>query len=279
MKRTIFMLVFAATALNGAAQDDTIIVKSKSVALYPDDSGEKFSINVSGLVIGFGKRNDSSPSESEEDIQPTSTVKRKSRHTHFSPKCEFGFNYLLAPDYSNYPEGTKEFLDLRPGKSIHFGWNLFNGRISLNRRNTFAISPGLTCVWRDYAFSDRNMTIAKEKGRLAPVPVEGNFKKSKLSVSALRIPVLLTITDPQSKTGIEVGGYVDFVTIIHTKYKFPKNKEFDDFYVNPVQFGLQVRVRLYNSDDMFVNYGFSNMFQKDKAPTTRPLTIGLGFGF
>jgi hypothetical protein len=212
-----------------------------------------------------------------------------------SPDFEFGFNYLLSPDYSSYPPGTPEFLDLNTGKSIHFGWSPIVVKASLNRRNTLGITSGLTLVWRDYAFSVRNMTIGKgnllypylpdphhpdyePKERLVPIRIDGDVKKSKLTTFALRVPLLLTITEPRSRTGVGLGGYVDFVMGSHTKYKFPKNRERGDFYVEPVQFGLQARIR-YKSVGMFANYGLGDMFRKDKAPATRPLTIGIGFGF
>ena len=278
MKKIFLTLFFAAITLGIAAQNGTAIIESNSVALYPDDSGESFSINVAGLVIGFGK---SSPSESEGAIQSTPFA-RVNRHNKpaidIAPNFEFGFNYLLTPDYSIYPKGTREFLNLHTGKSIHFGTNVINVKASLNRSNTLGITSGLTLVWRDYAFSDRNMTVTKENDMLVPVQIDGNFKKTKLSTFTLRVPLLLTISEPRSKIGVGFGGYVDFVTGSHTKYKFPKNKERGDYYVNPVQFGFQARIR-YKSMGMFANYGLSDMFQQGKAPATKPLTIGFGFGF
>ena len=277
MKRIIFTLIFTAAAWGLAAQNDAAVVKTKSVALYPDDSGEGFSINVSGLVIGFGKTKN--PSPPEDAASTTSPVKiDKLKIIAVAPEFEIGFNYLLTPDYSLYAEGTKEFLDLYTGKSIHFGWSPIVVKSSFNRKNTLGFTSGLTLVWSNYAFSDRKMTVAKENGMLVPLQIEGNPKKSKLTSFALHIPLLLTMTEPRSKIGVGLGGYVDFVMGSHTKYKPPKRKDRGNFYVEPVQFGLQARVR-YRTVGIFANYGLVDMFQKDKAPATRPFTVGFGFGF
>jgi len=193
---------------------------------------------------------------------------------------EFGLSYLRSPDYSNYPTDTKEFLDLQIGKSIHFGWNPVVVKASFNRRNTLGIASGLTLVWRDYAFSDRSMTVAKIDGMLSPVSIENyrRLKKSKLTTFALRVPLLFTVAEPKSKIGVGLGGYVDFMAGAHTKYKFRKHKDRGDFYVEPIQFGLQARIR-HRSVGLFANYGLSDMFMKNKAPATRSLTIGIGLGF
>jgi len=280
MKRVILTLVFAAAAMGVAAQNGIAIVESGSVALYPDDSGESFSVNVAGLNIGFKRAENPHPFERQGPVYASPNVSLSGKETSItvSPQLEFGFNYLLTPDYSLYPASAGEFLDLHTGKSIHFAWNPVVVKGSFDRRNIFGITSGLSLVWRDYAFSDRNMTVARVDGMLAPVRIDGNFKKTKLTVFALRVPLLLTITEPKSKIGVGFGGYVDFVTGSHTKYKSPKNKERGDFYVEPVQLGLQARVR-YKGMGMFANYGLNNMFQNNRAPATTPLTIGFGFGF
>jgi len=285
MRKTIFTLFLFAVTLGLTAQERTAIVESGSVALYPENGGESFSVNIAGLVLNFGEAKSSSRSEGAARTTTTggTRVSKREASLYISPTFDFGFNYLLSPDYSIYRDplssrGTEEFLDLNTGKSIHFGWSPVIVRASFNRSNTLGITSGLTLVWRGYAFSNRNMTVAKENGMLVPVPIEGNFKKSKLTVFSLRVPVLLTITEPQSKIGVGLGGYVDFVTRSHTKYKSPRHKEREDYYVEPVQFGLQARIR-YQTIGVFANYGLGDMFREGKAPATRPLTIGVGFGF
>ena len=281
MKKVIFTFIFAVMALGLAAQDGRAVVDSGSVQLYPDDSGESFLINIPGLRIGFGKSKNPFQPEKPVHVNTTVSLKNEGRKPSLLvilPDFEFGFNYLLTPDYSIYPSGTKEFLELHTGKSIHFGWSPIAVKASFNRKNSLGIASGLTLVWRDYAFSDRKMTVAKENGMLTPVQIDGNFKKTKLTTFALRIPVLLTITETQSRVGVGLGGYVDFVTGGHTKYKSPKHKERGDYYVEPVQFGLQARMR-YKQIGIFANYGLGDMFQKDRGPATRPLTIGFGWGF
>ena len=276
MKKLIFTSVLVAAALGVAAQSSTAVIESKGVALYTDNSGESFSINILGFNIGFGEAKDQSKPQGPVRMTPTASVRKHDIEIH--PKLEFGFNYLPSPDYSNYSADNGEFLDLRTGKSIHIGWNPVVITASLDRRKVLGVMSGFSLVWRDYAFSDRNMTLAKINGTLAPVPIEGSIKKSKLSTFALRIPAQFTIIEPHSKVGIGLGGYVDFVVSSHTKYKFPKNREYDNFYVNPLQFGLQMNIK-YKAIGIFANYGLNDMFLTDKAPAVRPFTIGFGLGF
>jgi hypothetical protein len=205
--------------------------------------------------------------------------KHQKAYNGFLGTFELGFNEFTGTDYSMYPAGEKEFLDLYNAKSFYVSWNLIDVAIPFNKAHTFGMTFGLGITWRDYTFSDR-ITLTRDNDMLgwkpAPNADDSRYKKSKLNTFSLTVPLLFEVN--HRGLFLAAGLYGDLTLGSHTKVKKPKSKEHGNFYVNMANVGVTARVG-YKHLYLLCNYSLTPMFKENKGPKTNVLTVGFGIGF
>jgi len=196
---------------------------------------------------------------------------------------ELGVNVLL--DYKNTLNTPKNgtFLELDYAKSIQFGMNLFEKDFHLYE-NYINLVTGIGFDFNHYTFKN-NITLNPDTSYLTATADVIDYKKNKLNVSYLKVPLLLEINtskDPEKNFHIAAG--MEFAYRIHsvTKQKYDigdkhyRNKTRDDYNLEPFRYGLLARIG-YNNVTIFANYSLNRLFQKDKGPQVYPFTVGLSF--
>lgn len=190
----------------------------------------------------------------------------------FFDGIEMGFNFLTGLDYADYPAGTEDFLDVRPGNSFHFGVTPVGLSVGIDRKRKFEFTTGLRYTVDNYRLSDNSITLGRENGTIVPLPLDEKADKSKLRVSSLGIPIQFSY-EPVRHLRIAVVGYCDFTLGAKTIYKRPKVKEALSG-VNPFQFGIGGSVS-YRGFGVYVRYGVTPLFKSSAGPTCHPVSFGV----
>lgn len=233
-----------------------------------EESAKGFTVRLGGFKLDF-----ESNGRAAEEFACETKDKRVS--IGFLGDMKFGFTGLSSTSYSMYPDNTPEFMRLNSGKSTSFSFNVVSAEAKLNKKGSLSLFGGIGLKWNDYVFSDR-YTIVKHDGMVWPVeigPEKDGYKKSKLTVFSLNIPVMLRV---ELGKGFFFGGgvYGDLTLKQHTKVKFPKDKHYGDFYVRQFQMGVTAEIGWKNIS-VFCNYNLTPMFDSGKGPRTYPYTIGI----
>ncbi len=210
-----------------------------------------------------------------------STKKHKRDFKHWNG-LEIGVNGLM--DYKNninLPPGAS-FLELDYLKSLQFGLNLFEKDFHIYK-NYVNIVTGFGFDFNHYAFQ-KNITLNGDTSYLsASTDPTIDFKKNKLNVSYIKIPLMLefnTSKKPNRNLHIAVGWEFAYRIYAVTKQKYDANdkhyniKQNDDFNLEPFRYSAVARVG-YNKLTLFANYGLNRLFKKDKGPQVYPFTIGV----
>jgi hypothetical protein len=304
MKKILLAAVLVSIFGGLMAQQDTTKIKilGKNVVLVEEDSvGTKVKVgNKAGIQVVANHEGDTVSIRignrvfdvvEREGKTEITTTKRPRDYRPFEQRMynghwagfEMGVNTFHSQDYSLYSPQYGEFFDLNYGKSLTVNINFAEFAFS-NDRKTVALVSGLVFSFMDFRF-DQPVTIAKEAvtGRIIPVDLPSDIKKSKLNVSYLTAPLILEITTPlklhHQKMTIG-GGVIGGLNIgSHTKIKYDNNskdKVRGNFNLNPFKYELTGRLGL-GEFCIFANYGMTPLFKDGKGPGLKPLVIGISF--
>jgi hypothetical protein len=305
MKRILLFLGLVSLFSGLTAQQDTTKIKvlgKNMVSVEEDSVGTKVKVGNHGGIQVVANHNGDTVSirignrvfdvmEREGKTEIT-TTKRPRDYRPFEQRMfnghwaglEMGINTFRSQDYSLYKDTQYgEFFDLNYGKSLTVNLNIAEFAFS-NDRKTVALVSGLGFSFMDFRF-DQPITIGKGPvtGRIIPIPLEQDIKKSKLNVSYLTAPLFLEIATPlklhhqRMTIGAGVIGGINIGS--HTKIKYANNskdKARGNFNVNPFKYELTGRLGL-GEFCIFANYGMTPLFKSGKGPELMPLVIGISF--
>lgn len=198
---------------------------------------------------------------------------------------EIGVNTFASVDYAGYdiPGSSSyhgsNYLDINHNKSLEVNINLFRYSIGLQKKHKdFGLITGLGLNFNDYRFNN-SFTIKNANGYIVPIPIsDPNLQKSKLSTGFLTVPLLLELQIPNgSGLWISAGIIGGLKMGSHTKVMIDgtKNKDHNDFNINPFRGGTTVRIG-YKKLNIFGTYYFTPFFRDGRGPVMDPITIGIG---
>jgi hypothetical protein len=265
---TIAVLLLFQTANAQEVKNKDTVISYSEIKITSTNSSD-FIVQVGGHDFTFGKRGNNSFPNCR-DI-----VNRRKNYISFCNNIRLGFNALVDTDYSKYAPEYNDFLDLKGGKSIHFGMDIAGMYLQLDRRGDIYLGVGVSVQCDNYTFSN-NITIKRIDGVIMPEELDKEYKKSKLTATYFGIPVYLTFR-PYNKIKIALNGYAEFLTNSHTKYKKPKHKS-DISGLNPVQLGLGGSFT-YSGFGVYVKYSLTPLFKSESGPGAHLLSAGLVIGF
>ncbi len=204
---------------------------------------------------------------------------RKTFNGHWSG-FEIGVNGFYDTDYGMYSDPGNDFMDLNQPNSLEVNINFVEYNIALVPHRLGIVS-GLGLQYNNYKF-DNPITIDKgDDGIIEWLPVdETNFKKSKLTVSYLTLPIMLEWQIPvndRSNYFFVSGGMVGGLNLgSHTKIKTnnTKSKDKGSFNINPFKYSAIARIGLRDFS-IYATYSLSSLFKDDKGPELFPFTIGI----
>lgn len=303
MKKIMTLLVLALIAGGLKAQDTTAVkVLKKNVVTVTEDADRtevsvlNNKINVQDnyfsdtTLIRVGRRNIeiiekgnktyvNMNREGSDDEDYSWRKERKEFNGHWSG-FELGVNGFHDKDYGMYADPGNEFMELNQPASLEVNINFVEYNICLVPHRLGIVS-GLGLQYNNYKFDDP-ITIDKgEDGLIEWLPVDDrNFKKSKLTVSYLTLPIMLEWQIPvndRSNYFYVSGGMIGGLNLgSHTKIKTnnSKSKDKGSFNVNPFKYSAVARIGLRDFS-IYATYSLSSLFKDDKGPELFPFSIGV----
>lgn len=228
------------------------------------------------LVLAVGGQEITLGAPSNRRVKSRSMVEIKKTHFAFGlSACEFGFSLLSSIDYGGFAPSEEGFMDQKVGKSIHFGWRVLSLDVQLNRARTISLSTGLSVSWDNYRF-DPVWSLDRVDGKIVPVAMEKEMKKSKLATCQLGVPIGIRFV-PMRRMELSIYGYGELVTDAWVKVAKPKTKH-DLTGLNDFRFGVQV-VATYHNVGIYYKQSFTPLFKSNVGPKCSPISVGIAWGF
>jgi hypothetical protein len=199
---------------------------------------------------------------------------------------DFGFNFLVNPDYSMSPDSESGFMEIDPLRSNSYSINFFQQSIGLqHNRNTMGLVTGAGIQFRSFRFQN-NITLAKGAGGLIrPEPISAeNIIKSRLSDTWIVVPLLFEFQIPirhyANRFYFATGVYGCVRIGSHTKVKYEENgrKEIvripGDFSLERFNGGLVARTG-YRWLSLYAMVDLTPVFKDNLGPEMNTFTVGL----
>jgi hypothetical protein len=196
---------------------------------------------------------------------------------------EMGINGYLSPGNNLTLDPDAEFMDVRYNRSLAVNLNLFQQNLIL-ARNTLALVTGIGVGWNNYYFNEDILLRQGSGGVEHEVSSGQEFKRNKLTVSHLNVPLLLEVQSPinygPNAFHLSAGINVGLRLRSHTKQVYfingekNKDKNFDHFHLNPFRYDATARIG-WGRLNLFASYTLNSMFKDGKGPELTPFTVGV----
>lgn len=180
---------------------------------------------------------------------------------------------------------TGDDISLRKGKSLEYNLNFMEFSLPFSRYN-WAVVTGAGLRWNRYRL-DENAHFQEVDGvtRLVPAADGIVYKKSKLNITSLTIPVLLEWQTPKKKHKPRFfisGGVVGVIKttssskVVYEDERGESKKQKMDGGMNlrPVTMDVLFQAGV-GCIGVYFKYSPVGMFEKDKGPSLHPVSFGL----
>jgi hypothetical protein len=194
-------------------------------------------------------------------------------------ELDFGFNNYLQN--GKFPGDDNLNYGLSPFNSNIINLRFMERVIGKAGKTRLSASVGLEFSWNNYKFSE-NVVIGKDSASVTFDPFAASQKKikSKLTVSWLNVPFMVHYNSKKSSFHMALGGFAGYRLGSHSKTKFTddgvtkKEKEFTNFYLNSLQYGLRFQFGFYDVD-FFAAYNLNSLFSSGRGPALTPISFGI----
>jgi hypothetical protein len=208
-------------------------------------------------------------------------------HSHWSG-FYIGVSGYLTPSGRIDPPVHDNFMSLNLIKSTNIQLNLFEENLKLSKYAGFV--TGLGIDWRNYRFDNSNVVLQNNPNYFdGTLMNDNNYKKSKLLVTYLTVPLLLELQTNRftNRNSFHIAGGISSGLRIgsHSKVKYEnqngsteKDKDRSDFNLNPFKLDATALIG-WGSINLYGNYALIDMFKTDRGPELRPFSVGLRLVF
>jgi hypothetical protein len=262
--------------------DTTYVKVGERPVLEVRDHPDSTSIRVGNKEIRILENNDDTDVKiSRIDHPRISNPKFRGHWAGF----EWGINNFVDNNFSLARNDAESYMDLNTGRSWVANINFAQYSLGFGTSH-LGIVTGLGLELNNYFFDNKN-TIEEIDDYVSESPLGADVYKSKLTTTFLRVPLILEVQFPNTIRAKRVflsAGIVGGLKIgSHTKVVYKdngksKDKNRDDFNINPFRYGLTARAGFGNLS-VFADYYMTTMFVKDKGPELHPFNLGLSFNF
>lgn len=195
---------------------------------------------------------------------------------------ELGFNGLVTDDGKSIDDLDGN-LELITEKSIAVHFNFYEKDFKLYKHYALA-STGVGLSYNNYRFR-KNINLVADNSTFAYTIDSINYRKNKLVVSYVTVPVLLTFNtseNPKKAFHLTTGMIFAYRLGSHTKKVYTedgdkkKDKNFDDFNIEPFRYDATLRLG-YRQFTVFANYALTDLFKNNQglASAIHPWTMGV----
>lgn len=285
MKRILIILTLILSSLAAAAQqptadtDSTEVVKaaktpnapmtstpltdSTSLVLRADTHTATLDLEVGGFVISIGS--------------PEKQARRSQFHIG-SLHTDIGTSVLVGEGYAGYSAEEQGFM-ARGRKSTHFSTTVFQYSLRLNDSRV----PTKVRFYTGLRISNDNYSLQPDRtlgndatGRVVPIALDREYKKSKYYVGRIGIPIGLNVLHRPSELSVDVSITNSITFAQRTVYKKPKTKTNAITGANPYHCAVRAAIN-YSWIGFYTEYSLTPLFKKGVGPQGNLFSLGATF--
>ncbi|MBN2481992.1 MAG: outer membrane beta-barrel protein [Bacteroidales bacterium] len=291
MKRILFLLLSALFVPGLYGQElESLIAIMQNQRKFPDFENASDEFNHGHASATYDYQYNTVPEGCARTGLQTGGRKRDSFADKFKGHWagfEWGLNNFLDEEQTVSREGDAWFMDLNTGRSWVINLNFAQYSLGFGTRYAGLVT-GMGLEFNNYFF-DNDLTIEEVADEIEVVDLSAlDLVKSKLTTTWLRVPLIFEVQFPGSfrhKRAFVSAGVVGGLKLgAHTKVVYKegddkkKDKNSDDFNINPFHYGITARIG-YGNSNIFFDYYFIPFFTDDKGPKLNPFSIGLSLAF
>ena len=262
-------------------QEGTVTIDTLTQTVTVDNGGDTIRINLFNKnIVIVEKREDGKNGEKK-------VIKKGDRNGE-GHWAGFGINTngFLNADGKIATGDAAGFLELDHARSIGFNFNLVEKRFPIFREYV-GLTTGLGIQWNRFALKDNVDVMVSADSTYGEENTTVDYKKNVLRSTYLQIPLLLEITtnkDNDKAWHISAGvvGGIRIGSSLKTKWeedgKTNKDKVKSNYNFNPFEAHATAIVG-YGDISLYVNYGLTQVFEKDKGPNYAPVSAGILLNF
>jgi len=178
------------------------------------------------------------------------------------------------------------FLELDFAKSLNFQFNVLEKRFAIYHEY-IGLTTGIGFQWNRYALKN-NVDLAKNNDSIFGMPNTNlNYTKNVMRSTYLQVPLLLEFNsnkDADKAWHLSAGvvGGIRIASSWKTKWEnngnTQKAKTKDDYHLNPFSANLLLQLG-FSHTNLFIQYGLTEVFEKNKGPQFSPVTAGVFLSF
>ncbi|MBP3682911.1 MAG: hypothetical protein J6I87_06505 [Rikenellaceae bacterium] len=281
MKRIIIILamIFAAVAANAQQPNEEIVKEpaldatatttpttsapltdSTSIVLRADTNTATLDLEVGGFVISIG-----SPEKQA----------RRSEFAIGAYHMDIGTVRLIDEGYAGYSADEQGFM-ARGRKSVHFATTLFRYSLRLSDSRV----PTKCYFYTGLRISNDNFSLQPDRtlgndatGRVVPITLDREYKKSKLFVERIGVPIGFYVSHRPSRLRFDVSVINSINFSQRTVYKKPKMRSNAIRGINPYQCAIRASIN-YSSYGFYTEYSFTPLFRKGVGSSGNIFSLG-----
>lgn len=248
-----------ATATN-APTASTPLTDSTDIVLRADTNTATLDLEVGGFVISIG-----SPEKQA----------RRSEFAIGAYHMDIGTVRLIDEGYAGYSADEQGFM-ARGRKSVHFATTLFRYSLRLSDSRV----PTKCYFYTGLRISNDNFSLQPDRtlgndatGRVVPIALDREYKKSKLFVERIGIPIGFKVLHRPSDLSFDVSVINSINFSQRTVYKKPKMRSNAIRGINPYQCAIRASIN-YSSFGFYTEYSFTPLFRKGVGPSGNIFSLG-----
>ena len=260
------------------AQEGSVTIDTLRQTITVDNGGDTTRIKLGKKTIVIIEDDDEERGDDDERGDRT-------REGHWAG---FGINTngFLNADGKIATGDAAGFLELDHARSIGFNFNLVEKRFPIFREYV-GLTTGLGIQWNRFALKNNVDVMVSADSTYGVENTTVDYKKNVLRSTYLQIPLLLEITtnkDNDKAWHISAGvvGGIRIGSSLETKWedagKTNKDRVKSNYNLNPFEAHATAIVG-YGDISLYVNYGLTQVFEKDKGPNYAPVSAGILVNF
>lgn len=262
------------------AQEGTVTIDTLRQTITVDNGGDTTRIKLGKKTIVIIEDDDDDEKRGDDDERGDRT-----REGHWAG---FGINTngFLNADGKIATGDAAGFLELDHARSIGFNFNLVEKRFPIFREYV-GLTTGLGIQWNRFALKNNVDVMVSADSTYGVENTTVDYKKNVLRSTYLQIPLLLEITtnkDNDKAWHISAGvvGGIRIGSSLKTKWEDAGKTNIDrvksNYNLNPFEAHATAIVG-YGDISLYVNYGLTQVFEKDKGPNYAPVSAGILVNF
>ena len=190
----------------------------------------------------------------------------------------YGSNGMLNETGGFTNETDASYLKFDYVKSYEVQFNVLEKRFPVYK-NYIGVSTGLGFKWNRFTLDNNSIDVNYNDTVLYSTPSNSAYKRSTLRSAYIQAPLLLELCsnkDPHKAWHLSLGlvGGLRIASSWRTKVGNDVTNTKGDFNFRPFT-AHAVAILGYDKLSLYVNYGLSNVFEKNSAPETKMVSAGV----